>query len=99
MSQPFKRYVMIRAAIQAAMAVGDVGKRIDALRAIPEYRSRGKGWKGKKQLATSNPVRQTGRWNSTYDKSGAGPQECARRVRQGMSYGPAIVWQDGVALS
>lgn len=96
MGKPFSRYVAIRAAIAAAMAIPDISSKIDRLRNIPEYRSRGKGWKGKKRLTSSNPVRHH---NNSYWESGIAPRECARRVRQGLSYGPSIVWQNGVALS
>ena len=96
MSKPFSRFIAIRAAIHAAMAVADIGKRIDALRNIPEYRSRGKGWKGKKKLASSNPARR--QFNNVHPLK-QGKRECARRIAQGLSFGPSIVWQNGVALS
>lgn len=94
---PFSRYHAIRAAIAAAIGIADISARIDALRAIPEYRSRGKGWKGKKKLATSNPARYCNNAKVKPGKQGA--RECARRVRQGLSFGPSIVWQNGVVLS
>ncbi len=97
MSKPFSRYIAIRAAVLAAIAIADPWKRREAILDIPEYRSRGKGWKGKKKLATSNPARYC---NNARVKPGTqGKKECARRLRQGLSFGPSIVWQNGVALS
>ncbi len=96
MSKPFSRFIAIRAAIYKAVTITDWAKRVEALRAIPEYRSRGKGWKGAKKLASSNPVRR--QFNNVHPLK-QGKRECARRIAQGLSFGPSIVWQNGVALS
>ncbi len=72
---PFRRAYILARAIRAAEAIPDVGKRVEALRALPKYISRGKGSK--------TPVMTRQVFNKCNNgKSGTPHQssrECARR--------------------